>query len=203
LNTLNYKGWILTGGVTLYESDVNINNCEFINNKCEDALNIVRSDFYVSDCKFENIYSDAFDSDFCTGKLQNTNFNNIGNDAIDFSGSKISITNCNIHNANDKGISGGEISDLAINKCIISDSNIGIAAKDLTNLTVKDCNINNCKYGFVAFQKKPEYGPGKIIAEKTELNGIINPYLIEKKSVLILNHKKIEGFDKKTAKKFY
>jgi len=30
MNTLNYKGWILTGSVTFYESDVSVSNCSFI-----------------------------------------------------------------------------------------------------------------------------------------------------------------------------
>ena len=45
LNTLSYKGWELTGGVTFYESDVRIKNCVFEKNKCEDALNIICSKF--------------------------------------------------------------------------------------------------------------------------------------------------------------
>ena len=108
LNTIDYKGWLLTGAVNFYESEVEIKNSIFKNNKCEDALNIICSDFIVSNCTFINIFSDAFDSDFCTGVLKNSNFTDIGNDAIDFSGSKIDIINCKINNANDKGISGGE-----------------------------------------------------------------------------------------------
>ena len=48
---------------------------------------------------FNEIYSDAFDSDFCTGLVYKTIFTNIKNDAIDFSGSKILLENCEVHNA--------------------------------------------------------------------------------------------------------
>ena len=91
LNTLNYKGWTLTGAVNFYESDVDISNTLFYRNQCEDALNTIRSDFKLEKATFENIYGDAFDSDFCTGIVSNSVFNNIGNDAIDFSGSQIQI----------------------------------------------------------------------------------------------------------------
>ena len=93
LNTLDYKGWTLTGAVNFYESDVNITNTLFYRNQCEDALNIIRSEFILDNSSFEYIYGDAFDSDFSNGSLLNTEFKNIGNDAIDFSGSTIHIEN--------------------------------------------------------------------------------------------------------------
>ena len=114
LDTWKYKGWELTGATTIYESKVKINHCNFINNVCEDDLNIVRSYFEVTNSTFSNTFSDAFDSDFCDGIVDNCIFTNLGNDAIDFSTSKINITNCKIINAEDKGISGGEASSLTV-----------------------------------------------------------------------------------------
>ena len=203
LNTLNYKGWTLTGAVTFYESDVIITNCIFKNNLCEDALNIIRSDFDVRNSEFEKIFSDAFDSDFCTGKLSETSFNRIGNDAIDFSGSEIKISDCNMKNINDKGISGGEKSYLEIDNCNIYYANIGIASKDSSKLTVNNSSVNNCNYGLVAFRKKPEFGPASITADNVKLNNMKHNYLIEKNSFLLLNKKSINGTDKNTAKKLY
>ncbi|NPA68292.1 MAG: hypothetical protein GXO50_06745 [Chlorobi bacterium] len=203
LNTLNYEGWNLTGAVTLYESDVYIDNCKFENNRCEDALNIVRSVFNVKNCSFENIFSDAFDSDFCTGTLENTNFDNIGNDAVDFSGSSALIKHCNVKNAGDKGISGGENSEITVDNCAVNNAKIGFASKDKSDLNISNCEIINCKYGFTVFQKKPEYGPAKISANNIIFSNTLKEHLIEKKSLLILNGKNITGYDKNTAKKFY
>ena len=42
---------------------------------------------------FNNIFSDAIDSDFSKGNILHTNFKNIGGDAIDYSGSNSSIKN--------------------------------------------------------------------------------------------------------------
>ena len=203
LNTLNYDGWTLTGAVTLYESDINIKNCEFKNNKCEDALNIVRSDFFVTNCTFSGIFSDAFDSDFCTGKLEKTNFTDIGNDAIDFSTSVIDILNCNINDAKDKAVSGGEASHLTIKNCKINGANIGIASKDKSVVKVTDTSIKNVTYVLTAFQKKPEYGAAKIFAENLKADNYGQISLIEKRSVLTLNGQLIKGQDKNVAKKFY
>ncbi|MCD4793744.1 MAG: hypothetical protein K8R54_10945 [Bacteroidales bacterium] len=202
-NTLDYKGWTLTGAVNFYESDVTINNTTFTSNFCEDALNIINSNFIVQDCKFENIFSDAFDSDFCEGKLSRTYFNEIGNDAVDFSGSVVQISDCAIKNAGDKGISGGENSTLYVSNCFVSDSKIGVASKDKSTVSLNNCTINNCQYGLVAFQKKPEFGPGIIKSINLKYSNLINFHLIEKKSFLQLNKTKIIGYDKNTAKRFY
>ncbi len=203
LNTLDINGWTLTGAVNFYESEVEINNTTFSNNNCEDALNIIRSNFLVNNCKFKNIYSDAFDSDFCTGILTKTNFNKIGNDAIDFSGSVVEIDNCNLSDIGDKGISGGEHSTLTISFCEINDCKIGIASKDKSKVVIKNCKVKEAVYGLVAFQKKPEYSFATITTENYIWENVITSFLIEKKSTLYLNGKTIQGTEKKVAKKFY
>ena len=156
LNTLDYKGWTLTGAVTFYESDVEITNTKFYRNQCEDALNTIRSEFIVKKTSFNHIYGDGFDSDFCTGLVDFSSFSNIGNDAIDFSGSQITIRNTKIENANDKGISGGEDSELRVEHITIHQANIGIASKDLSLVKINNSSISDCNYGLVLLQKKPE-----------------------------------------------
>jgi len=89
LKTFNYNGWSLTGAVNLYESDIYMTNVTFQNNRCADALNIIRSKFRLTNCTFDNIFADAFDSNFCESKIENSRFKDIDNDATDFSGSAV------------------------------------------------------------------------------------------------------------------
>ncbi len=203
LNTLDYKGWTLTGAVNFYESDVIISKSQFIENKCEDALNTIRSDFEVNECLFENIFADAFDSDFCTGKVFESTFNFVGNDAIDFSGSKILIENCYISNISDKGISGGEASNISVFNTKVESSNIGIAAKDRSFVRVENSEIFNCNYGIVAFQKKPEYDRAKIILSKCKLYENKIQHLIEINSEAVINTIIIKGSEENVADIFY
>ncbi len=203
LNTLNYKGWMLTGAVTFYESDVNISNTVVINNNCEDALNIVRSDFYVTNCRFDNIFSDAFDSDFCTGKASEITFTNVLNDAIDFSGSEIVIDSLVISGANDKGISGGENSHLTVKNTDISNCNIGIASKDMSVVEVFNSSVYDCNYALTAFRKKPEFGAATIITHSLKHHSNNKLHLIEEESQLILNDTLVNGTKKKVADIFY
>lgn len=203
LNTLDYKGWTLTGAVNFYESDVDIFNTDFRDNLCEDALNIIRSDFLTDSVTFRNTFGDAFDSDFCTGRVTRCTFIQPGNDAIDFSGSTIDISDCHVINAGDKGISCGEKSTLSVSNCTISNCNIGLASKDLSILNAMDCTVSDCFYGLAAYRKKPEYGGGTIRAGRIRLNGIRHATWVEERSFVTLNDSTIQGDKKNVAAMFY
>lgn len=203
LNTINYNGWLLTGAVTFYESDVEFYNCTFTNNHCEDMLNTVRCNFIVKDCLLQNTFGDSHDSDFCTGTLDNCTFINNGNDAIDFSTSDVVIKNCNIKHSVDKAISVGENTKALIQNVIIDDAGIGIAAKDLSNAEIDNCIIKNTVYGFVLLQKKPEFGPATITATNCKLEDVWKDYIIEAKSVLNLNGETHQGSMNKLKSFFY
>jgi len=203
LNTLSYKGWQLTGAVNFYESNVNVSNTLFTNNLCEDALNIIRSNFTVKDSKFQNIFADAFDSDFCTGLVDNVEFLNIGNDAIDFSGSEVEIKECRIQDVGDKGVSCGENSKLYVENTIVERANIAYASKDLSILKLKACEAYDAVYGLLVFQKKPEFGPARIEAQKFNSQRIDSLHLVEIASELKLNASLINGTEKQVAGRFY
>lgn len=189
LGTLSNNGQQLTGAVTGYECDIRFYKCTFRNNHCEDALNLVRTDFVLENCLFSGISSDAFDSDFSKGEVKNCTFNNITNDAMDFSGSTVNIYNCRTKNTGDKGISCGEQSDIAVFETTIDTSPIAVASKDLSVLFLRDITLKNCIQGFVAFQKKPEFGPGKIIVESHTAINIEKLFNIGEGSFLQMNEK--------------
>jgi hypothetical protein len=183
-NTLDYNGWVLTGAITFYESDVTIAFSEFVGNNCEDALNIIRSDFLFKNSIIANAPSDGFDADYTTGLVYGCDFKQIGNDGIDISGSEISIENVKIDGAGDKGISGGEASTLYLKNVAISNSNIGIASKDDSNLKIENIKLINCNCGFAAYQKKTEYGPSKMTIEGCEMKNVGDVYMIGLESVI-------------------
>jgi len=203
LNTLNYKTWTLTGAVTFYESDVTIRNTRFYRNQCEDALNIIRSEFTVENTTFDYIFGDAFDADFCTGNIISSKYTNIGNDAMDFSGSVITIRDTEVNGANDKGISGGEESTVYVINTNVTRANIGFASKDLSVVEVIDSKVESCNYGVVLLQKKPEYGSCRMTLKNTPLTGSKIEMLIEEGSVVIRDGITIEGTEVNLSAKFY
>lgn len=192
LSNPRHGNWNVTGAITFYESPVELVNVSITNNKCEDALNIVRTNFSIENCHISNTQSDAFDGDFAEGIVSGCSFENLGNDAIDVSGSNITVKNVKIIRAGDKGLSAGEDSRMIVDNVRISHSEIAIAGKDLSIVEAKNLTFNSTKLGFTAFQKKPEYGPSYITVKSLKMNDVETDYLIESSSTLIVDGKKIE-----------
>jgi hypothetical protein len=186
LNTLNKKGWLLTGAVNFFESDVNIDHASFTNNLCEDGLNIVHSNFTLSNSLIANTFSDGFDADFCKGTVNNITFRDTGNDGMDLSGSLITITGLKVYNAGDKGLSVGEQAEVHLISASIWGANTGVASKDLSLLTIDDISLEDCIKGFTAYQKKPEYGKANIVVKKYSATDVKHLFLLDKGSVLNL-----------------
>lgn len=179
----------VTGGLSFYNSSVEIHNSEFINSLSEDSLNLVRSPFLIKNSFFSDAFSDAIDIDFSNGEIQNSSFKNIGNDAIDISGSKVKINNIKISSAGDKGISVGERSNLYAKNIKISDAFIGFASKDFSSVGIENLEVKNVSICLAAYQKKAEYGPGYINLKDS--NSICEKNYIREKGSSI----KLSGYD--------
>jgi len=188
LSSPSKNGWELSGAITFYEADVSIAHCIFSNNrKGDDYLNIIRSKFQINNTLFSDILSDAFDSDFSQGTITDSSFVNCGNDAIDTSGANITLKNIFMDNIGDKGLSAGESSRLIANNINIKNSEIAVCSKDMSEIALSDVSLIDNKIGFAVFQKKSEFGPGKINAANVILENITIPYLIEEQSTCTID----------------
>jgi len=172
LNTLEENEWQLTGAVTFYESDVKFNTVTVSHNLCEDALNLVRSEFDIKNLNINHTYADGFDGDFCKGTLRDSYLFETGNDGLDFSGSSITVEHVTLDQIGDKGISAGEEAFLQISDVSISNAQIGIASKDLSKVTVTNTTLKDCNQGFAAYRKKPEFGGGTIKVNSYETENV-------------------------------
>jgi Right handed beta helix region/CotH kinase protein len=181
------NGWVLTGAVTFYESPVTLRDCEFRDNQSEDSLNIMRSDFLIDQCKFQNSPSDAFDGDFVKGTVKRSTFSHIQGDGVDVSGSEVRISDIFASNMGDKGVSLGEGSTGKGERISVIDSRIGMAAKDASDGVFEDVQITNCEFGLAVFQKKPEYGPARLQLTDLHVEQVKLKYLIEQGSRLIID----------------
>lgn len=88
LNSLHYKNWHLTGALSIYESQVQMNHCSSSWNLSEDAFNFIRSNIKVQNCQLSHTFSDAIDTDFCQGEISHSVFSFTGNDALGFFGKR-------------------------------------------------------------------------------------------------------------------
>jgi hypothetical protein len=184
--------WQLTGGVTFYQSDVDIEHTAFEGNQGEDALNIVSSRFSLKNIQIIDTASDGLDADFTEGEIEGGVFQNIGKagggDAVDISGSIVKITDTRIKGVNDKALSVGEGSDMTASHLSIEDVGTGAASKDGSSLTLSDSTIRNAQIaGLMAYIKKPEYGPGRIEAQDLAFDAVSVQARAQKNSAIIVN----------------
>ena len=156
----------LTGCLTIYESPTRIQNSKFENTQCEDGLNIIRSEFKMTDTLFDGTDADAFDADFSQGTITNTRFRRTGNDGLDISGSQVTIASVAFKDIGDKAMSVGEASQLTGQDITVDGAVTGIASKDLSEAQLSNAEFANVKGSdLIAYIKKTEYGPASITCE--------------------------------------
>ena len=190
--------WQLTGAVTFYESDVDFIECRFLNNRSEDGLNTIRSDFKLIGCVFKNTASDAFDADFCTGVIDECRFETTGNDAVDVSTSTITLKNSTFFNIHDKALSVGERSTATIEGVFAENVQIALGAKDDSSIVASDVSVRNALIAVSSYQKKPEFGPSRIRVDGLALNGSIEfAYIIQKHDELHIDGRRMQPSNKK------
>ena len=140
---------------------------------------------------FSNTYKDAFDSDFSKGFIENVSFEKVNNDAMDFSGSRVEGKKIYMQGVGDKGVSAGEKSTIKLNNIVIEDSNLAFASKDLSKLIISNGSLSRNKIVAAAYNKKTEYGPGKMELFDTKLNNNNKSYLVEKNSSIQVDGEEI------------
>lgn len=149
----------LTGGVTFYRSDVDISDTVFSDSMAEDALNIVHSDYTITDTIFLNSRSDAFDSDFSNGTVKSTKFHKSGGDGIDLSGSVLEASDVDFAQIKDKAISVGEKSVFRANTVAVTQSGSAIVSKDGSESFIDGLRVTAPQgYAAMAYVKKSVYG---------------------------------------------
>ena len=145
-----------TGSINGYGGKFIITNSIINDGDAEDQLNIVNADIILSKIYFNNSKSDAFDCDFCNGKIINVSFNQVGGDGLDLSGSKLSLSNIKVKNTYDKAVSIGESSKVNIKKLFVESSGTGIAVKDGSEASVNEVYMNDIYHdAFMTYIKKP------------------------------------------------
>lgn len=149
----------LTGGFTIYNSEISINALEINQTLAEDAINIVNSKIDIDNLKINGSRSDAFDCDFCVGSIHNSSINGSGGDGFDFSGSTVRLGAVLIENVKDKAISAGENSKLQVLDSVFNRVGVGIAAKDSSEVSGKELSISDyVLYAGMTYQKKSIFG---------------------------------------------
>jgi hypothetical protein len=197
-SAIDQEGWVLTGGVTFYESPIRMANSRILDSQGEDGINVIRTEFEFLHSEFSGSASDAFDADFGQGTIRDSSFHDIVGDAIDLSGSDVRIERVKLLNVADKGVSVGEASQLDAYDVRMENVGLGIVSKDLSKATIKEAAIANARVaGLAAYIKKPAYGPATLIASSVQFVEMPPERytLVQTGSWLELEGRRIEGTD--------
>lgn len=188
LTNILVEAYHTTGALNFYESDLVMTHSTISNNRSEDGLNVVRSHFDVSDSLFEYTYSDAFDSDFSTGTLINSEFIYTGNDAFDCSGSTVEISDIDFINIGDKALSIGEHTSITGTNLVLDTMDLGIAIKDSSSAIFEQVQFIDTYLSFVQYNKKPVFGVSSTRISNVSFSGDIGlEYLIQEHEHLVVD----------------
>ena len=190
LNGIDLKSnpeYLILGSINFHQTNVEIKNVKFFNINSEDAINLVRTFFYISIADFKDISSDAIDLDFSEGKIENIFFSNIINDALDFSGSIVNVKNANFKNIGDKIVSAGEESKVEIEQIKGEDSFVGIVSKDGSIVYSNDISFNKVKFPFAVYQKKNQYESPFLKAENFETKNYLVKSIKDESSIIFID----------------
>lgn len=189
---IDRNGWILTGGITFYQSNIRLDHVLIGNNQTEDAINVIHGQFNFINSEFANTPSDAFDSDFSEGEIDNCYFHDIKGDAVDVSGTTVTVKNTQIKNITDKGVSVGEKSMVTIRDVTMDTVGIGVASKDLSKAYVYTSTISKARFAaLAAYIKKPVYGPAYLEAPDLKVTDTQTEAVAQTGSTILLRGKEV------------
>jgi hypothetical protein len=192
LGQLDYQGWRLSGAVTFYETQVELDACVFKNNRSENGLHLVRTEFGMDRCQVLHAASDGLSLDFSRGVIRNSRFAYMGSDGINCLGSVVQVYDCVFERNGDKALSAGDASDVTLRGVKIRYSNIGVASKDESVVLIESIDLEACTQGFTAYQKKPEYGPAHIVVQAYKAVDVLRLYVLFQGSTLQLGEQMMQ-----------
>jgi len=189
---ISRNGWILTGGITFYQSDIRLENVFLGNNQTEDAINVIHGNFNFIDSEFANTFADAFDSDFAEGEISGSYFHDIPGDAVDVSGTTATIKDSKMERITDKGVSAGEKSTVIIQNVRMDSVGIGAASKDLSKTYIYTTQISHAQFAaLAAYIKKPVYGPAYLEAPDVVITDTTTEAVAQTGSTILLHGEEV------------
>jgi hypothetical protein len=184
----------LTGGVSFYQSDVEMEDVVFEGSLAEDALNIIESEFEIRNSIFEDIRSDAFDSDYAKGMLSDSVFRRIGGDGLDTSGSEVLGERLVFEGVVDKAVSAGEGSEVRLDTVVVRDVGAAMVSKDGSNLSIKNLSVSGAKIASgMVYRKKSLYGSARLLVFSSDIDQ--GSFYNQVGNELIVNGTPIEGIE--------
>jgi parallel beta-helix repeat protein len=152
---VEYKGMVCVHNAR----DVVFDHCEFSNNqRCDDAINIVKADASITNSYFHDTNADSIDYDMSSGLVAFNRIERSGNDGLDLMTCWPRVVGNTISDSGDKGLSVGEDSrPLVLNNTILR-CNKGLEIKDRSEPLIAFTLVEGGPVGIDANKKNWRYG---------------------------------------------
>ena len=168
INQIRHDEALLTGCLSIINSQLSNLEINFNYSNCEDAINFIRTNGNIKNLKVQNSQFDAIDADSSNIIFENIEVENAMNDCLDFSFGNYLVQNLKVINCGDKGLSVGEKSSVNISNFDSTKTNLSFVSKDSSILHLNKFSSDFDK-NFIcgkAYKKKQEFDGAKIILNK-------------------------------------
>lgn len=192
LNVIGNSNWKITGALSFYESPVTMENCSFKAGMAEDAVNIVRSDFFVKNVLFKGMKDDALDIDFSNGTVSGCVFEDCTENGIDITMSRIKLDNISLLRIGGKGVNVKNASVVNAKDVRVNTAQVAISVEDLSEMAVQQLDVKDCEFALAAYKNKARSGPASITVNGFKLDKVKTPYLVEKNSSITVDGKEVK-----------
>lgn len=174
----------LTGCFNVYDTTFRDVSITARDGQCEDSVNLVSSRGHLARLSVERGFADAIDLDFARIEIDDLVVAQTGNDCFDVSTGHFLIARADLSGCGDKGISVGENSRLSADTVAVRNAAIGISSKDLSLADVRSFTAEETAVCAEAFQKKQEFGGGRLVIEAFDCEGTLQQ---DAASAIVLN----------------
>lgn len=179
----------LNGCLNFFDTKFNEVNIYVNKSRCEDALNIIRSEGNLNRINIKDSISDGLDIDFSKFVINDLISINSKNDCADFSYGNYKIKKISIESCGDKGLSIGENSFFKNISLKANKIKIGIASKDSSKTSFQNVEIKNTDTCISAYNKKQEFGGGFIDIKTLKCNNFNQQIEVDKTSEVLIRNK--------------
>jgi len=193
LNSKNhrYDSNLLNGCINFINVNFDGGNLYSEGMKCEDSINIIKSNGNIDNVIINKSNFDGLDIDMSNLKINNLRISDSKNDCLDLSFGNYNIDNVFLQSCTDKAISVGEKSIFTSEKIIAKKSNYALVSKDSSKVFVNKLFSFQNKYCLAAYKKKQEFDGGLISVNSMECKEFYNQSEVDPFSKIILKDKEV------------
>lgn len=171
------NGLFVSGGFSLYFTDVIMDHVKISGHSADDGLNIKYGNVHVTNTLFNSNFADQFDCDYCTGEISDSTFTtdkiNSDGDWLDVSGSDLLVKNNSFIGFGDKWMSIGEGTSVNLIGNSFIDNNIWIAIKDWSHATLGSAIFTDNKIDISMYIKKDIFSSPILLADESQIQSLI------------------------------